>query len=133
MLDGAGERPALAAAARRGVARPQPDLHLGTTGPSKGVRASHAAFWNYARCFILPFVTEEDRYLNSLPMFYTAGTGITYSMLLAGGSVALNKGFNPRTFWDDIRRFEATVAIAIHGMVTFLLDQPPRRPTATTP
>jgi carnitine-CoA ligase len=97
----------------------------GTTGPSKGVRASHAAFWNYARCFILPFVTEEDRYLNSLPMFYTAGTGITYSMLLAGGSVALNKGFNPRTFWEDVRRFDATVAIAIHGMVTFLLDQPP--------
>ena len=46
-------------------------------------------------------------------------------MLLAGGSVALNKGFNPRTFWDDVRRFEATITIAIHGMVTFLLDQPP--------
>ncbi len=108
---------------------PWHDLSLiytsGTTGPSKGVRAAHAAFWNYARCFILPFVNEEDRYLNSLPMFYTAGTGITYSMLLAGGSVALNKGFNPRTFWDDVRRFEATIAIAIHGMVTFLLDQPP--------
>ncbi len=125
ILDGASdERPTL----------PQPvepwhDLSLiytsGTTGPSKGVRASYAAFWNYARCFILPYVTEEDRYLNSLPMFYTAGTGITYSMLLAGGSVALNKGFNPRTFWDDVRRFEATITIAIHGMVIFLLDQPP--------
>jgi crotonobetaine/carnitine-CoA ligase len=109
-------------------AEPWDDLSLiytsGTTGPSKGVRATHAAFWNYARCYILPYVTEEDRYLNSLPMFYTAGTGITYSMLLAGGSVALNKGFNPRTFWDDVRRFEATITIAIHGMVTFLLDQP---------
>jgi crotonobetaine/carnitine-CoA ligase len=124
LADAGEERPSL----------PQPvepwhDLSLiytsGTTGPSKGVRAAHAAFWNYARCFILPFVTADDRYLNSLPMFYTAGTGITYSMLLAGGSVALNKGFNPRTFWDDVRRFEATVAIAIHGMVTFLLDQPP--------
>ncbi len=125
ILDGASEeRPVL----------PQPvepwhDLSLiytsGTTGPSKGVRASYAAFWNYARCFILPFVNEEDRYLNSLPMFYTAGTGITYSMLLAGGSVALNKGFNPRTFWDDVRRFEATITITIHGMVIFLLDQPP--------
>jgi len=107
---------------------PWHDLSLiytsGTTGPSKGVRASYAAFWNYARCFILPFVNEEDRYLNSLPMFYTAGTGITYSMLLAGGSVALNKGFNPRTFWDDVRKFEATITIAIHGMVIFLLDQP---------
>jgi len=111
------------------AAEPWDDLSLiytsGTTGPSKGVRAAHAAFWNYARCFILPYVTEEDRYLNSLPMFYTAGTGITYSMLLAGGSVALNKGFSPRTFWDDVRRFEATITIAIHGMVAFLLDQPP--------
>jgi crotonobetaine/carnitine-CoA ligase len=125
ILDGASdERPALAQ-----PVEPWHDLSLiytsGTTGPSKGVRASHAAFWNYARCFILKFVNEEDRYLNSLPMFYTAGTGITYSMLLAGGSVALNKGFNPRTFWDDVRRFEATITIAIHGMVIFLLDQPP--------
>jgi carnitine-CoA ligase len=125
ILDGASdERPALAQ-----TVEPWHDLSLiytsGTTGPSKGVRASHAAFWNYARCFILKFVNEEDRYLNSLPMFYTAGTGITYSMLLAGGSVALNKGFNPRTFWDDVRRFEATITIAIHGMVIFLLDQPP--------
>jgi len=110
------------------VPEPWDDLSLiytsGTTGPSKGVRAAHAAFWNYARCFVLPYVGEDDRYLNSLPMFYTAGTGITYSMLLAGGSVALNKGFNPRTFWDDVRRFDATITIAIHGMVTFLLDQP---------
>jgi crotonobetaine/carnitine-CoA ligase len=125
LLDGASdERPTLAQ-----PVEPWHDLSLiytsGTTGPSKGVRASHAAFWNYARCFILPYVTEEDRYLNSLPMFYTAGTGITYSMLLAGGSVALNKGFNPRTFWDDVRKFDATITIAIHGMVIFLLDQPP--------
>ena len=125
ILDGASEeRPALPQSVE-----PWHDLSLiytsGTTGPSKGVRASYAAFWNYARCFILPFVNEEDRYLNSLPMFYTAGTGITYSMLLAGGSVALNKGFNPRTFWDDVRRFEATITITIHGMVIFLLDQPP--------
>lgn len=124
LADASDERPTPTQAAE-----PWDDLSLiytsGTTGPSKGVRAAHAAFWNYARCFVLPYVSEDDRYLNSLPMFYTAGTGITYSMLLAGGSVALNKGFNPRTFWDDVRRFEATITIAIHGMVTFLLDQPP--------
>ena len=46
---------------------PWDDLSLiytsGTTGPSKGVRAAHAAFWNYANCFILPFVDDDDRYL----------------------------------------------------------------------
>jgi crotonobetaine/carnitine-CoA ligase len=116
---------------------PWDDLSLiytsGTTGPSKGVRAAHAAFWNYANCFVLPFVTEDDRYLSSLPMFHTAGTGITYSMLRAGGSVALNKGFSASRFWDDVRRFEATVTIAIHGMVTFMLDQPEKPDDADNP
>jgi carnitine-CoA ligase len=105
----------------------------GTTGPSKGVRAAHAAFWNYGRCFIAPFVTQQDRYLQPLPMFYTAGTGITYSMLQAGGSLAFLKGFSPRTFWDDVRRFEATITIVIHGMVTFLLDQPESPDDAENP
>jgi crotonobetaine/carnitine-CoA ligase len=116
---------------------PWDDLSLiytsGTTGPSKGVRAAHAAFWNYARCFIAPFVDESDCYLQPLPMSYTAGTGITYSMLRAGGSVAYVKGFSPQTFWDDVRRFDATITIAIHGMVSFLLDQPPGPDDADNP
>jgi len=133
LLDGAStDRPNLP----RPV-EPWDDLSLiytsGTTGPSKGVRASHAAFWNYGNCFIAPFVDESDRYLQPLPMFYTAGTGITYSMLQAGGSLAYVKGFSAKTLWDDIRRFEATITIAIHGMVTFLLDQPPRPDEADNP
>ena len=130
--DGSDERPVLP----RPV-EPWDDLSLiytsGTTGPSKGVRAAHAAFWNYANCFILPYVDENDRYLNALPMFHTAGTGITYSMLRAGGSIALAKGFSASRFWDDVRRHEATITIAIHGMVTFMLDQPPQPDDADNP
>jgi carnitine-CoA ligase len=133
LLDGVpDDRPVLAR-----PSEPWDDLSLiytsGTTGPSKGVRAAHAAFWNYANCFILPYVDKNDRYLNALPMFHTAGTGITYSMLRAGGSVALAKSFSASRFWDDVRRFEATITIAIHGMVTFLLDQPPRPDEADNP
>jgi carnitine-CoA ligase len=133
LLDGVSdERPALP----RPI-EPWDDLSLiytsGTTGPSKGVRAAHAAFWNYANCFILPYVDANDRYLNALPMFHTAGTGITYSMLRAGGSVALNKGFSASRYWDDVRRFEATISIAIHGMVTFMLDQPEKPDDADNP
>jgi carnitine-CoA ligase len=116
---------------------PWDDLSLiytsGTTGPSKGVRAAHAAFWNYARCFIVPYVDESDRYLQPLPMSYTAGTGITYSMLLAGGSVAYPKGFSTKTFWDDVRRYEATITIVIHGMVSVMLDLPPSPDDADNP
>lgn len=132
LADAPDERPEL----ERPV-EPWDDLSLiytsGTTGPSKGVRAAHAAFWNYANCFILPYVDETDRYLSALPMFHTAGTGITYSMLRAGGSVALTKSFSASRFWDDVRRFEATITIAIHGMVTFMLDQPERDDDADNP
>ena len=133
LLDGVpDERPAVA----RPI-EPWDDLSLiytsGTTGPSKGVRAAHAAFWNYANCFILPYVDENDRYMSALPMFHTAGTGITYSMLRAGGSVALSGGFSASRFWDDVRRFEATITIAIHGMVTFMLDQPVKPDDADNP
>jgi crotonobetaine/carnitine-CoA ligase len=133
LLDGAAdERPVLP----RPI-EPWDDLSLictsGTTGPSKGVRASYAAFWNYARCFITNFVDESDRYLQPLPMFYTAGTGITYSMLLAGGSVAYPGGFSTKSFWDEVRRFEATITIAIHGMVSVMLDRPPSPDDADNP
>jgi crotonobetaine/carnitine-CoA ligase len=133
LLDGASdERPTLS----RPV-EPWDDLSLiytsGTTGPSKGVRAAHAAFWNYARCFITPYVDESDRYLQPLPMFYTAGTGITYSMLLAGGSVAYPGGFSTKSFWDDVRRFESTITIVIHGMVSVMLDRPPSPDDADNP
>ena len=124
LLDGASEERPVPS---RPV-EPWDDLSLiytsGTTGPSKGVRAAHAAFWNYARCFITDFVDETDRYLQPLPMYYTAGTGITYSMLLAGGSVAYPGGFSTKSFWDDVRRYEATITIAIHGMVSVMLDRP---------
>ena len=133
LLDGASEeRPALP----RPV-EPWDDLSLiytsGTTGPSKGVRAAHAAFWNYAHCFIDNFVDETDRYMQPLPMSYTAGTGITYSMLLAGGSVAYPGGFSTKTFWDDVRRYEATITILIHGMVSVMLDRPPSPDDADNP
>jgi crotonobetaine/carnitine-CoA ligase len=131
LLDGASEeRPAV-------TVEPWDDLSLiytsGTTGPSKGVRAAHAAFWNYANCFVMPYVDASDRYLQPLPMFYTAGTGLTYSMLLAGGSLAYPGGFSTKSFWDDVRRFEATITIAIHGMVSVMLDRPPAPDDADNP
>ena len=98
----------------------------GTTGPSKGVRAAYATFWNYHRVFLEPYVGGDDRFLQPLPMFHTAGTGIAYSMLLAGGSVALVERFSARTFLDDTRRLNATATLVLHAMTSFLLAQPRR-------
>ena len=46
---------------------------------------------------------------------------------------ALSSGFSASRFWDDVRRFEATITIAIHGMVTFMLDQPLKPDDAENP
>jgi crotonobetaine/carnitine-CoA ligase len=120
-----GERPSLDR-----PREPWDDMSLiytsGTTGPSKGVRAAYATFWNYHRVFLEPYVGEQDRFLQPLPMFHTAGTGITYSMLLAGGSVALLERFSARRFFDDARRLGATATLVLHAMTKFLLAQPPR-------
>src|SRR5206468_10969573 len=66
------------------------------------------------------------RFLQPLPMFHTAGTGITYSMLRSGGSVALVERFRARTFLDDSRRLGATATLVLHAMTSVLLAQPPR-------
>jgi carnitine-CoA ligase len=109
--------------------QPWDDLSLiytsGTTGPSKGVRAAHAAFWNYCHTWLSPYHTKDDTYLQPLPMYHTAGTGITYSMLLIGATIAFNGGFNAAKFWNDVEEFGATATAVLHGMVAYLLDQPP--------
>jgi crotonobetaine/carnitine-CoA ligase len=126
------ERPRL-----RSPREPWDDMSLiytsGTTGPSKGVRAAYATFWNYHRVFLEPYVGGEDRFLQPLPMFHTAGTGITYSMLLCGGSVALLERFSARTFLDDSRRLGATATLVLHAMTSFLLAEPPRESDRDNP
>ena len=105
----------------------------GTTGPSKGVLTAYASLWAYDRYFIWDDLGPGDRFLQPLPMFHTAGTGCTYSMLRRGASVALVDGFNPRTFWADVRRLGATGSLVIHAMVSYLLDQPPAPDDADNP
>ena len=105
----------------------------GTTGPSKGVLTSYASLWLYDRHFIWDDVGADDRLLQPLPMFHTAGTGCTFSMLRRGASVAMVDGFRPSTFWTDVRRLGATTSLVIHAMVSYLLDQPRSSDDADNP
>ena len=100
----------------------------GTTGPSKGVMVSHAQACTLALEFSR-FVSHRpgDVIYTPLPLFH----GIAHSCgvvaaLLAGSSVAIVERFSASRFWDDVRRFEATVAHGIFSMFHILLNQPPR-------
>jgi crotonobetaine/carnitine-CoA ligase len=97
----------------------------GTTGPSKGVQISYASHRLYADSVVWPEVGGDDCFMMALPLSHVAGTSITYAMLQRGGTIALPRSFSAATFWDDVRRYQATASFIIHGMVSFLLAEPP--------
>jgi crotonobetaine/carnitine-CoA ligase len=105
----------------------------GTTGPSKGVRLSYASHRLYADSLVWPDVGSEDRFLVSVPLSHVGGTALTYAMLQRGGTVILPGGFDAKGFWNDVRRYGATATFVIHGMVSFLLGQPPSEDDSDNP
>jgi crotonobetaine/carnitine-CoA ligase len=97
----------------------------GTTGPSKGVLCSYMHCGSCALAFTP--LTREDRNLVNLPLFHMSGTGAVYRMLAKGGSIALVEAFDTRSFWDTVRRTQATYLTLLGAMVPFLLKEPPGR------
>jgi carnitine-CoA ligase len=97
----------------------------GTTGPSKGVRLAYASHRLYADALVRPEIGSNDRFLMALQLSHVAATSITYAMLQRGGTIVLADGFSATTFWQDVDRYRATASFVIHGMVSFLLGQPP--------
>jgi len=97
----------------------------GTSGPSKGVRLSYASHRLYADSLVLPEIGEDDRFMMALQLSHVAGTSITVAMLQRGGTIVLADAFNAKRFWQDVKRYQATASFVIHGMVSFLIAQPP--------
>lgn len=79
----------------------------GSTGTPKGIVHSAESFLTCAEAFNFQSgITEQDRFLNVMPMFYMAGifNGIL-APLTAGASVVIGEAFNTATamrFWPTI-------------------------------
>ncbi len=95
----------------------------GTTGPSKGVLCPYAH--TYATGMALTYITARDRELVILPLFHVGGASLLYQQLVKGGSVAVVDSFDTRSFWDVVRRTQATSMTLIGVMAPFLLKAPP--------
>ncbi len=95
----------------------------GTTGPSKGVLCSYLHVTSAGNAFVA--VTADDRCMVNLPMFHAGGTGVTYRMLVKGGSIALVEAFDTNSFWDTVRATGTTCLTLLGAMVPFLLKLPP--------
>jgi carnitine-CoA ligase len=98
----------------------------GTTGPSKGAMCSHALALTCAYDS-LNFLDRWGKTIYCpLPLFHAAGLwdGMM-SALLGGGSIAVVEKFSASRFWDDVRYFDAQVAMSVFSMIPILLNQPP--------
>ena len=105
----------------------------GTTGPSKAVLCSYLHLYSNAGPESWPCITGEDRYLVNLPMFHIGGSGITYNMLVRGGSITLVDRFDTNSFWEVIRKTETTATFLLGVMAQFIEKLPQTENDADNP
>jgi len=71
-------------------------------------------------------LTTRDTVYCCLPLHHPSGTLVAIGSALIGGArLALATGFSPETFWDEVRRYGATVVYYAGEMCRRLVDAPP--------
>ncbi len=95
----------------------------GTTGPSKGVRLSHAQQYILGRNVARDLALEsDDVYYNCFPLFHnTAQAMITLPVLLTGAQMVLVEKFSATRFWRDVRESRCTAFYYIGEILRILL------------
>ncbi|SHK33157.1 citronellyl-CoA synthetase [Marinobacter antarcticus] len=100
----------------------------GTTGLPKAAPGSHNKFLKAYGGFGLMSLSmaPEDVFYCTLPLYHGTGLVVCWGSVLAGGSAfALRRKFSASAFWDDVRRYDATVFGYIGELCRYLLNQPP--------
>jgi len=100
----------------------------GTTGLPKAAPGSHNKFLKAYGGFGLMSLSmkPEDVFYCTLPLYHGTGLVVCWGAVLAGGSAfALRRKFSASAFWDDVRRYDATVFGYIGELCRYLLNQPP--------
>tara|TARA_R110002096_G_scaffold436021_1_gene665180 strand:+ start:33702 stop:36665 length:2964 start_codon:yes stop_codon:yes gene_type:complete len=70
-------------------------------------------------------LTAKDTVYCCLPLHHAAGTMVSVgSALVSGARLALAEGFSPETFWQETRRYGATVVFYAGEMCRQLVDAP---------
>lgn len=101
----------------------------GTTGLPKASVMSHLR-WTRA-CYSMGQAAmatrDNDVFYCALPLYHNNALTLAWSAALGGGAtMALARKFSASRFWDDIRRFDATMFCYIGELCRYLLAQPER-------
>lgn len=99
----------------------------GTTGPSKGVLLPQSLTFQTAQSFINAVgMSADDVVFTPLPLFHgMSRTMATLPALVLGAQVHLAPRFSATTFWQDVRRANATISTTIFTIPPILKHKPP--------
>ena len=97
-------------------------LHTsGTTGVSKGVLVPWAQMHSLSIGTIpLDDMGTEDAWYSPFPLFHASGKMSVDAMALVNGRVVLRDRFSTSEYWDDVRRYRATVSLLMGTTAAFL-------------
>jgi len=108
----------------------------GTTGMPKGVMLTHQSYILSGEGFVFCRVgaSTDDRFLTPLPLFHTNAEAYSViGSLVLGSSLALIEKFSASRFWDQVRKYNATVVSCIGTMIRLLYLQPEKSNDADHP
>lgn len=96
----------------------------GTTGKPKGVVLSHRSIYANASNTVISWgLTEQDVTVTYLPMFHTGGiNALTLPVLLAGGTVVLEREFEPERAVGLLESSRCSVVLMVPTMYHLLVQ-----------
>lgn len=69
-----------------------------------------------------------------LPLYHNSGFDIGWSStIVSGGTMALRRKFSARNFWDDVRKYNASLFIYVGELCRYIYNQPERPDDADNP
>ncbi|XP_038072811.1 very long-chain acyl-CoA synthetase-like [Patiria miniata] len=98
----------------------------GTTGVPKPARITHyrMVVSSYSNVPALAFGADDVIYC-TLPLYHSSAFIVAFAgMVRVGGRIVLSN-FSARRFWDDVRKYRATIILYIGELCRYLLAQPP--------
>jgi fatty-acyl-CoA synthase len=98
----------------------------GTTGAAKGAQLTHRGLANNARFFAKTIgAGPEDVWINPMPMFHTAGSGlVTLGALQTGGKHVLPPAFDASLMLSLFEAQHGTLMLGVPTMLVRMLDSP---------
>ncbi|XP_076983968.1 long-chain fatty acid transport protein 2 [Tamandua tetradactyla] len=99
----------------------------GTTGLPKAAVINHQRLWYASFLTLMSGIKENDVIYTTLPLYHSAALMLgVHGCILSGATLALRTKFSASQFWDDCRKYNATVIQYIGELLRYLCNSPQR-------